>query len=123
MPSLYDIEWAPGFQYRDVRFAEEQQFSVYNFELADVPTLWKLFDLHEAECQRLVALYPKYPAKPRFPVLAAYEQALKCSNIFNLLDSRGAISVTERVGVIARVRKLAVGVAQLWVEQQQEVAA
>ncbi len=123
VPSLYDIEWAPGFQYRDVRFAEEQQFSVYNFELADVPTLWKLFDLHEAECQRLIGLYPKYPAKPRFPVLAAYEQALKCSNIFNLLDARGAISVTERVGVIARVRKLAVGVAQLWVEQQQEIAA
>ncbi len=126
VPSVYEIAWTPavpnGVRYGDVRFAEEQQFSVYNFELADVPTLWKLFDLHEAECQRLIALYPKYEAKPRFPVLAAYEQALKCSNLFNLLDSRGAISVTERVAVIGRVRKLAVGVAQLWVEQQQRIA-
>ena len=56
-----------------------------------------------------------YEDKARFPVLPAYDQALKCSNLFNLLDSRGAISVTERVGVIGRVRKLAVGVAQLWV--------
>lgn len=63
------------------------------------------------------------PQKNRFPVLAAYEQVLKCSNLFNLLDSRGAISVTERVGVIARVRKLAVGVAQLWAEQQGGAAA
>src|SRR5579872_1213847 len=99
VPSLYEIEWSPGMSYRDVRFAEEQQFSVYNFELADVPTLWKLFDLHEAECQRLLALYPKYEPKSRFPVLAAYEQALKCSHLFNLLDSRGAISVTERVEI------------------------
>ncbi len=123
VPSLYDIEWAPGMSYHDVRFAEEQQFSVYNFELADVATLWKLFDLHEAECQRLLAMYPKYEPKHRFPVLAAYEQALKCSNLFNLLDSRGAISVTERVGVIARVRKIAVGAAQLWIEQQSEAVA
>jgi len=112
--SVYDIEWAPGVRYRDVRLAEEQQFSVYNFELADVAMLWKLFDLHEGECRRLLDLYPKYEDKPRFPILPAYEQVLKCSNVFNLLDSRGAVSVTERVGVIGRVRKLAVGVAQLW---------
>ncbi len=116
--SLYDVIWTPGVTYADVRFKEEQQFSVYNFELADVATLWKLFDLHEAECHRLLGLYPKYADQARFPVLPAYDQALKCSNLFNLLDSRGAISVTERVGVIARVRKLAVGVAQLWVAQQ-----
>ena len=59
-----------------------------------------------------------------FPLLPAYDQVLKCSNVFNLLDSRGAISVTERVGVIARVRKLAVGVAQLWnIQESGEVAA
>ena len=110
--SIYDIEWTPGVPYGDVRFAEEQQFSRYNFELANVDTLWKLFDLHEAECQR--------PAQAQqTSILPAYEQVLKCSNLFNLLDSRGAISVTERVGVIARVRKLAVGVAQLWNESQQ----
>jgi len=118
--SLYDVEWTPGVKYGDVRFQEEQQFSVYNFELADVATLWQLFDLHEKEAQRLIGMYRKYEDKPRFPVLPAYDQVLKCSNLFNLLDSRGAISVTERVGVIARVRKIAVAVAQLWNEQSRD---
>ena len=113
--SVYDIEWTSGVCYHQVRFEEERQFSVYNFELADVDTLWKLFDLHEQECQRLLELH----AVP----LAAYDQVLKCSNLFNLLDSRGAISVTERVGVIGRVRKLAIGVAQLWNQFQQEPVA
>src|ERR1700690_83127 len=120
--SVYDIEWAPGVSYGDVRLADELQNSVYNFELADVPTLWKLFDLHEAECQRLLALYPDYAEKPRFPVLPTYEHVLKCSHLFNLLDSRGAISVTERVAVIGRVRKLALGAAACWVDQQTPVA-
>ena len=120
--SIYDIEWTAGVPYSAVRFAEERQFSVYNFELADVGMLWKLFELHEQECHRLLALYPKYLDKSRFPVLPAYDQVLKCSNLFNLLDSRGAISVTERVGVIARVRKLALGVAQLWAEQESASA-
>jgi len=104
--SVYDIEWTPGVRYSDVRFKEEQQFSKYNFELADVAMLWQLFDLHEKECQRLL----KFPDA----VLPAYDQVLKCSHVFNLLDSRGAISVTERVGVIGRVRKLALGVAAAW---------
>ena len=122
--SVYDIEWAPRVTYGDVRLAEELQFSVYNFEMADVPTLWQLFELHEKECRRLLDAYPDYAEKQRFPVLAAYDQVLKCSHLFNLLDSRGAISVTERVGVIARVRKLAVGVAHAWVDQSsREVAA
>jgi glycyl-tRNA synthetase alpha chain len=122
--SVYQIQWAPGSTYGDVRLAEELQFSVYNFEMADVGTLWQLFDLHEKECRRLLEAYPDYAEKQRFPLLAAYDQVLKCSHLFNLLDSRGAISVTERVGVIARVRKLAVGVAQAWVDQcSQEVAA
>jgi glycyl-tRNA synthetase alpha chain len=80
--------------------------------------LWKLFDLHEAEAGRLIAAYPKTPDKARFPLLPAYDQVLKCSNVFNTLDARGAISVTERVGIIQRVRRLAVGVAQAWVDQQ-----
>jgi len=120
--SVYDIDWAPGFTYGDIRLADELQNSVYNFELADVPTLWKLFELHEGECQRLLAMYPDYPEKKRFPVLPAYEQVLKCSHLFNLLDARGAISVTERVAVIGRVRKLALGAAQCWVDQQAEPA-
>jgi len=121
--SVYDIEWAPGFTYADVRFEDERQNSVYNFEMADVAMLWKAFETHEAEAQRLIAEFAKAPSE-RFPVLSAYDQVLKCSNLFNLLDARGAISVTERVGVIARVRKVAVGVAQMWVKQQTpEVAA
>jgi len=120
--SVYEIEWAPGVTYGDVRFAEELQFSVYNFEMADVPTLWQLFDLHEKECRRLLDAYASYADKQRFPVLPAYDQVLKCSNLFNLLDARGAISVTERVGVIARVRRLAVGVAHAWAGQSSQEA-
>ena len=116
--SVYDIEWAPGFKYSDVRLADEQQFSVYNFEEADVAALWQEFELHEREAQRLLDLFRKTENKQRFPVLPAYDQVLKCSNLFNLLDARGAISVTERVGIIGRVRKLAVSVASAWVEQQ-----
>jgi glycyl-tRNA synthetase alpha chain len=104
--SVYEIEWTKGVKFGDVRFREEQEFSRYNFELADIETLWKLFDLHEKECQRIL--------KSAVAVLPAYDQVLKCSHIFNLLDSRGAISVTERVGVIARVRKLALAVAAQW---------
>lgn len=121
--SVYEIEWAPGVTYGDVRLADEVQFSVYNFELADIPTLWKLFDLHEAECRRLLEAWPGYPDKRRFPLLAAYDHVLKCSHLFNLLDSRGAISVTERVAVIGRVRRLAVGVAEAWLEQRRLEAA
>ena len=121
--SVYDIEWAPGFKYSDVRLADEQQFSVYNFEMADVKALWTEFELHEKECLRLLALFSeKKEGLERFPVLPTYDQVLKCSNIFNLLDSRGAISVTERVAVIGRVRKLAVGVAGAWAKQQEEKA-
>src|SRR4030081_1259003 len=77
--SVYDIEWTKGVSYADVRFADELQFSVYNFELADVATLWKLFELHEAEGQRLLDLFRNYEPKNRFPVLPAYDQVLKCS--------------------------------------------
>ena len=105
--SVYDIQWAPGFKYSDVRLADEVEFSKYNFELANVDRLWRLFAEHEAECKELLAA--KVP-------LPAYDQVLKCSHLFNLLDARGAISVTERVGVIKRVRDLAVGVARLWID-------
>ena len=117
--SVYDVQWGGGATYRDVRFNDELQFSVYNFEMADVATLWKLFDLHEGEAARLLKLYdPKSADKARFPLLPAYEHVLKCSHLFNTLDARGAISVTERVAVIARVRKVAVGVAGAWMDQQ-----
>ncbi len=121
--SVYDIRWSPEVTYGDVRLADEVQFSVYNFELAEVATLWQLFELHEKECRRLLDGYASYPDKQRFPVLAAYDHVLKCSHLFNLLDSRGAISVTERVAVIGRVRRLAVGVADAWLDQQAREAA
>jgi glycyl-tRNA synthetase alpha chain len=133
--SIYDIVWARDPQtgksttYGDVRLADELQFSVYNFELADVEKAWKHFELCEGECK---ALLEKYAAlgkekkengiggdKQRFPLLAAYDLCLKCSHLFNILDARGAISVTERVGVIARVRALAVGIAKAFVDQQR----
>ena len=130
--SIYDIVWAvdpgPGapVTYGEVRLAEELQFSVYNFELADVGKLWEHFNLYEAEARSLLeqagVLFANQDASPvekrRFPLLATYELALKCSHLFNLLDARGAISVTERVGMIARIRNLAVGVAKVYAAQQ-----
>ena len=123
--SVYDIQWNESWNYHDVRFADEQQYSLYNFEKADIAFVWKEFDLHEGECARLLDEYRAIEdrdERKRFPLLAAYDQVLKCSHLFNTLDARGAISVTERVGVIARVRTLAVGVAQAWVDQQTETA-
>jgi len=120
--SVYDIEWVKGVPYSVVRFEDERQHSIYNFETADVSMLWKLLDLYEAEAQRLIDGFAKAPDKRRYPLLAAYDFVLKCSHTFNLLDARGAISVTERVGVIGRVRKLAVGVAHAWVEQEAAAA-
>jgi glycyl-tRNA synthetase alpha chain len=138
--SIYDIIWSREPEtgrvvtYGDVRHAEELQFSVYNFERANVDYLWKHFDLFEAECTDLLAAYRSLKKddatsdetlaleKRRFPLLAAYDLCLKCSHLFNLLDSRGAISVTERVGVIARVRNLAVGVSKSYLDQQSAAA-
>jgi glycyl-tRNA synthetase alpha chain len=144
--SIYEIVWARDPEsghvvtYGDVRLADELQFSVYNFEAADVDKAWRHFELYEAECNALIerlgvsrkdlVLKRSNSAEPdagsghlreiaRFPVLAAYDLCLKCSHLFNVLDARGAISVTERVGVIARVRALAVGIAKAWVDQQK----
>src|SRR5205807_9879743 len=116
------IVWKPGVTYGEVRYQDELQYSVYNFELADVPTLWKLFEIHEGEARRLLGVYADTKDKGRFPLLATYDHVLKCSNLFNTLDARGAISVTERAAVIGRVRKLAVAVAQAWVAQQNPAA-
>ncbi|MGB7942271.1 MAG: glycine--tRNA ligase subunit alpha [Terriglobales bacterium] len=133
--SIYDIVWARDpdtgreVKYGEVRLADEQQFSVYNFEMADVQGAWKHFELCEAECKRLIDGYAALAKdksegdgiareKARFPLLGAYDLCLKCSHYFNILDARGAISVTERVGVIARVRALAVGIAKAWMDQQ-----
>ncbi len=135
--SIYDIVWARDPQtdaavtYGEVRLAEELQFSVYNFETADVPRLWEHFNRYEAEAKDLLERastlltdeQTSAKEKKRFPLLPTYELALKCSNLFNILDARGAISVTERVGVIGRIRNLAVGVAKAWTAQQDTAAA
>jgi glycyl-tRNA synthetase alpha chain len=145
--SIYDIVWARdpetgnAVKYGDVRLADELQFSVYNFELADVDKAWEHFRLYESECKALIVrlgvakkdfeLESSHGNPPeagpeskleiaRFPVLGAYDLCLKCSHLFNILDARGAISVTERVGVIARVRALAVAIAKAWVDQQKQ---
>src|SRR5437868_2437442 len=138
--SIYDIVWARDPEtdrvttYGDVRLTEELQFSVYNFEQADVEKAWKHFELYEAECKALLDRYAALSKargqgcglardKDRFPLLPAYDLCLKCSHLFNILDARGAISVTERVGVIARVRALAVGIAKAYVDQQGNTTA
>jgi glycyl-tRNA synthetase alpha chain len=102
--------------YRDLRLAEEQQFSEYNFNRATVKALREQFAWAEKEAQQLV--------DKRLP-LPAYDQCLKCSHFFNLLDARGAISVTERVKMIAQVRTLVNQVARTFVmpEPQSEGAA
>lgn len=96
--SVFDIQWAPGFTYGDVYKENERQWSTYNFEVADTAMLHRHFEEYEVECQRcLDASVP----------LAAYDYVLKCSHAFNLLDARGAISVTDRTSYIQRVRNLA----------------
>ncbi|MFZ0707087.1 MAG: glycine--tRNA ligase subunit alpha [Candidatus Korobacteraceae bacterium] len=166
--SIYDITWVIGpdgrpVKYGEIRLQDELQFSVYNFERADVEKAWEHLRLYESECQALLDEYsrqfvdtearqskkskgavpsgqePKANSqelalsgqepnansqeqisnRKRFPVLGAFDLCLKCSHLFNILDARGAISVTERVGVIARIRALAVGVAKAYVDQQQ----
>jgi glycyl-tRNA synthetase alpha chain len=118
--SVYDVVWTDSITYGEVRFLEEVQFSVYNFEQADVEKLWEHLRLYEAECQELLSRAIQQPEglsvteQRRFPILPAYDLCLKCSHLFNLLDARGAISVTERVGVIARIRTLAVGIAKVY---------
>ncbi len=101
--SVYDIVWVERedgsrFSYGDVFLANEQQYSAYNFEIADVAMLRTLFDAYEAECRRILEAGK---------VLPAYDYVLKCSHAFNLLDARGAIAVTDRVSFIGRVRALA----------------
>ena len=124
--NVFDVRWSDKVTYREVRLAEEQQFSAYSFDFADAGSIRKQFDLAEAEAARLLQLFAglKSPAaKKGFPILQAYDFTLKCSNFFNLLDARGAISVTERAAMIGRVRKLATRVASAWLEQRADDGA
>jgi len=110
--NVYDLEWVKGVKYGDVHHQTEVEFSKYNFELADTDMLFKLFDMYEAECKRLAAAELVFPA---------YDFVLKGSHTFNLLDARGAISVTERAHYIGRVRNLARLCAEGYVAQREKL--
>jgi glycyl-tRNA synthetase alpha chain len=142
---VYQVRWNDTVTYGEMRRAEELEFSVYDFEAADPEVCRKLLDLYEGEAARLLGDYSRLTQnkqvkqielntsstegialiKKRFPLRKVYDLTLKCSHLFNILDARGAISVTERVALIARVRKLACQVAAIYLDRQAaaEVAA
>jgi glycyl-tRNA synthetase alpha chain len=105
--SAFELEWAPGITWGDVYRESEREWSTYNFEVAPVDVLTSRFGEHEAECRVLLERRLPQPA---------YDQVLKASHTFNLLDARGAISATERAAYIGRVRNLAREVAQVYLE-------
>lgn len=109
--SVFDIIWTDGITYGDVHRRTEYEFSRYNFEEADVKMHLNLFEMYESETNRLI--------KEEL-ILPAYDCVLKCSHIFNMLDARGAISVTERVSYITRVRSLAKGVAEGYLKSRTQ---
>jgi glycyl-tRNA synthetase alpha chain len=108
--SVYEIDWAPGVTYGEARKQEEFEVSKYGFEVAD-PALWQtLFEKYEGEAKRCLEAGL---------VLPAYDFTLKCSHAFNILDARGAVSATDRVGVIKRVRGLAIECARAYVASRE----
>jgi glycyl-tRNA synthetase alpha chain len=108
--NVYDLQWNADIKYGDVHHQQEVEQSTYNFEKADVAVLFELFNKYEAESMRQIE---------GGLVLPAYEYCLKCSHTFNLLDARGAISVTERTGYIARIRNLARMSAEAYLKQRE----
>ena len=120
---VYEVRWNEAVTYGDLRRAEELELSVYDFEAASPETCRTLFELYESEALRLLGSYPQLDeaARRRFPLRKVYDLCLKCSHLFNVLDARGAISVTERVALIGRVRKIACEVAGVYLDQQTVV--
>lgn len=109
--NVYDLKWNPKVLYWDMHHRQEVEGSTYNFEKADIEMLLGFFQKYEAEAMRLIT--------DDGLVLPAYEYCLKCSHTFNLLDARGAISVTERTGYIGRIRNLARACAKAYLEQRE----
>ena len=108
--NVFDLDWNnEGVKYKEVFFQAEKEFSAYNFEFANTDTLLKNFDSTENECKSLLEKKLSLPA---------YDQCLKASHIFNLLDARGVIGVAERTGYITRIRELAKGCGSLWLSSQ-----
>ncbi|MDD2557954.1 MAG: glycine--tRNA ligase subunit alpha [Desulfuromonadaceae bacterium] len=110
--NVYDLEWVDGIKYGDIHHQTEVEFSTYNFEEADTDMLFKLFDMYEQESIKLAEKELVYPA---------YDFVMKASHTFNLLDARGAISVTERAHYIGRVRNLSRRCAQCYVAQRERL--
>ena len=109
--NVFDLDWnSNGVKYKEVYFQAEKEFSAYNFEYADTSSLLKNFDTAENECKSLLE---------KKLALPAYDQCLKASHIFNLLDSRGVIGVAERTGYINRIRELAKGSGAVWLSSQE----
>ena len=108
--NVYDLKWNENILYGDVHLETEKQFSRYNFQVSGKERLFQWFDMYEAEAKDLLA---------QELILPAYDYTLKCSHAFNLLDARGAISVTERTGFIGRVRNLARSCAEGYVQQRE----
>ena len=108
--NVFDLLWNDaGIKYKDVFYQSEKEFSAYNFEHANTEFLFKIFEMVEAECKSLLDKKLSLPA---------YDQCLKASHVFNLLDSRGVIGVAQRAGYISRIRDLAKGAGSVWLETQ-----
>ena len=108
--NVYDLQWNETFTYGDIFHQNEVEQSTYAFELSDADMLFELFDRYEKEAQRIAA---------KGLVIPAYDYVLKCSHTFNLLDARGAISVSERAAFIGRVRKMAGMCAKTYLAQRE----
>ncbi len=108
--NVYDLCWnSENVKYRDVLHQAEKEFSIYNFELANTENLFKIFDMTEKEAQMLIENKVSLPA---------YDQCLKASHIFNILDARGVISVAQRAEYISRIRDITKGTAEIWLKSQ-----
>lgn len=110
--NVFDLKWNDTVTYRDVYHQQEVEQSTYNFEIADVDLLLDLFKKYETEAHRIIE---------QGLVIPAYEYGLKCSHTFNLLDARGAISVTQRTGYIKRIRDIARACSKAYIQQRQEM--
>ena len=108
--NVYDLIWnSENVEYREVFHQSEKEFSAYNFEYANTENLFKMFDMIESEANALVKKKISLPA---------YDQCLKASHVFNILDARGAISVAQRAEYISRIREITKSAASIWIDSQ-----
>ena len=112
MDNVYELPWAPGVKYGDIFQQPEREHSIYSFEESNGEMLYSLFTQYEQEALRLIELGLIHPA---------YDYVLKCSHTFNLLDARGYISVSDRAGYLARVRKMAREIAQQFIAEREKL--